>query len=282
VVGSVDISITDRSEGCFEDPRRNDTLGLGGTVAEGLARGLALDEGSERIAAATDSGFPESVSTRVRPLPFTIGGSGGGNSSRGEDDFLRGFSRGGAITVCPSCASSASMPGCQEGTALRTIDDLRFCELGWSGLSGASCGVLPPKKGGDSGENEAEIGAGDGRELGGGENAPGGGGGVPTMTAGIGLPLRDGSDDGRYADGGADPLVTIGERRGSYVVLPRLFSFSDDPPKASLDITRRRRPDLLLDDSSEIMLALKFRFGGSSSGGPSSRKSMRSLALLET
>lgn len=68
----------------------------------------------------------------------------------------------------------------------------------------------------------------------------------------------------------------LGERRES----DEPFSFSLEPPRDSLDIMRCKRPDLLLEDSSEIILGLALMVGGglSSSGGPSSRKSMRSLA----
>ena len=59
------------------------------------------------------------------------------------------------------------------------------------------------------------------------------------------------------------------------------FNFSLDPPRLSLDIIRCSLPDRLFDDSSEIMLALRFGRCSVSSGGPSSKKSMRSRALLE-
>ena len=126
-------------------------------------------------------------------------------------------------------------------------------------------------------ENVGEVVAGGGGAYsGGGENELGGGGGVPMITVGVSLPLRIGGGGGRYIrTGGADSLVG-GERRASCDP----FSFSLELLRDNLDIMRCRRPDLLFEDTSDTILALMI--GGSFSvGGPSSRKSMRSLAVFE-
>lgn len=109
----------------------------------------------------------------------------------------------------------------------------------------------------------------------------GGGGGVATMTAGalkvVGLCRC------MYDDGGEDVIEDVGERNPltDSAVLARPFNFSPEPPSASLDIIRcNLPPERLLEDSSEIILALRLGIC-ISIGGPSSRKSMRSRAVFD-
>ncbi len=117
------------------------------------------------------------------------------------------------------------------------------------------------------------------------DNEARGGGGVATTTGGSGFLVFIGC---KYAVGGADAEDDpLGDLRIPFAPLdissvepPRPFSLSDEPPSVNLDIIRCSFPERLFDESSEIMLA--FIPGGfSSTGGPSSRKSMRSRAVFE-
>ncbi len=115
----------------------------------------------------------------------------------------------------------------------------------------------------------------------------GGRGGVAIIT--LGIERLDEREDWRYAGGGE----VVDDVR--FILVPNLpplypfsvpctpcipFKFSLDPPSVKREIMRWKRPDLVFPDSNEIILGV---VGGScvSSGGPSSRKSMSSLAALE-
>lgn len=60
------------------------------------------------------------------------------------------------------------------------------------------------------------------------------------------------------------------------------FRFSRDPPIASRLIIRCSLPERVFDDSNEITLAFIAGLYDGSSGGPASRKAMRSWAALDT